>query len=395
MNWDSAQNDWQQVLAHLDAERFRLQCSYTGAWFRGLVDGSFSLLPSLLREQSRGERLETSEAQEREELRKRIKSKSEEIRRRRQELLDLRSAIRNPSNPSDVSSLLAGYDELAQMRQGFDRSTREMHNLKSSLNSLGVLRRSEAEAFHEFYFRSGLEFSSSWEVLAEMQHAGVPTRLLDWTETPLNAFYFAVEPYISALAIYWQKLVRDRRHREYPYLSKTALEAFIADEIARCNGESLGCTELRMLASKMGGIPRIWVLNAVQCSFQQTGKYRVWDVTQDKALDYYNSFIIQKNWPFRLPVPIYSPWRRPRIAAQRGMFTVHGRSGEPLDRIHPVDKKHIGVLGFVDLTGDSVIGAAKHLLTFCGLDHYSMFRDLDNLAKRIKVHFFPRDRDVV
>jgi hypothetical protein len=180
-----------------------------------------------------------------------------------------------------------------------------------------------------------------WELLFLMQHHGVPTRLLDWTENPYVALYFAL---VSCR--------RDTATGAYPdccvwSLDPVAWNRAVLDDITFAGG----------------------VL-----------------VTSDRQLDSHKPGINESLFR-RRPVAMYGSYNSPRIVAQRGTFTVFGSDVAPMEAVQAtVPAITDNVLSKLTIPGSSVASMLKALSSI-GYTDSVLFPDLDGLAREIKRSF--------
>lgn len=167
------------------------------------------------------------------------------------------------------------------------------------------------------------EPKSEWEWYFLMQHHGLPTRLLDWSESALVALYFAV---VNAGS------------KEHPVVWMLDPWA-INEQVARIGARIFGAG--------------------------------------DRELQQYlpddDSTAIPPE-----PIAIQAPYANRRIAAQRGCFTIHGSARKPLNSypelapfLHtiPISRKH----------QPQILAQ----LAIAGITDAVVFPDLSNLAKEL------------
>ncbi|SMF91245.1 FRG domain-containing protein [Paenibacillus uliginis N3/975] len=172
---------------------------------------------------------------------------------------------------------------------------------------------------------------SSWNLLSIMQHHGVRTRLLDWTESFTTALFFAF--------IDW---------------------------------------ELEKPAS-------IWLLSPLSLN-EKLNMGASYATHQD--LPSYDDLVNRRsNFPEN-SIALYPARNSKRMVAQRGVFTLQGNSMLPLDLEYNGELVREGKLLKISLTFD-VYEDARDFLRQMGVNHYTLFPDLEGLAKHVNdPHFF-------
>ena len=201
----------------------------------------------------------------------------------------------------------------------------------------------EADLYYEFHARAKEIHDANlkdWDVLFYMQHHRVRTRLLDWTESFATALYFAINdpkmdhPCIWILNPYEmnQKLGHDR-------------DLWAAENLD-CYIEGVNETYSELLL----GI----------------------HTEEDGEMFYWSD-----------PIALYPIRRNNRLASQAGYFTIHGNNVVPLEDLNNSNR----YLKRVDIPAE-VINDAREFLKLAGVNDFTMFPDLDGLAKFLNKKYF-------
>ena len=211
--------------------------------------------------------------------------------------------------------------------------------LRKKYKTMEDLRWTESSLYYEFSARARIAQSSNlsdWDVLFYMRHHGVPTRLIDWTETLGVALYFAT------------------------------------------------------LSEAEDSTPCLWLLNPYLLN------KITWEVRDLISPDYllnpydnakrdysYVDFLEDPNgFEVTYPVAIYPPQKSDRMLAQRGWFTFHGTKTVPLNKMAKVKNCYRKII-----MPKTLIESIHDFLTKAGINDYTMFPDLDGLSKYLNLKY--------
>ena len=191
-----------------------------------------------------------------------------------------------------------------------------------------------------------------------MQHHRVPTRLLDWTESPLAAAFFAAE----------KAATLESNNSE------------IKDDAAIYALDPMSLNKQAGIIDEWGkpSFPVTWTPNSVF----QTIKFAFG--TQNECVCGPDGKAIQY---LQFPVAIYPSTVHARMSSQRGCFTLHGADDRDFESIFS-DTPLITEMQFIKYRiPKEYVASVFRELSEIGITHAALFPDFDGLARELRYCF--------
>ncbi|GAB6927127.1 FRG domain-containing protein [Paenibacillus sp. JCM 10914] len=205
----------------------------------------------------------------------------------------------------------------------------ELHSglFRMNFQSIEELKTYERSIYREFLLKGHLHHNQTdWNLLFLMQHHGVKTRLLDWSESFGVALYFAFKD--------WKP-------------------------------DTCAC---------------VWVISPIDLNLVLSEIGYLTVPTEGTA---YEDITINKKFTFReSSTALYPLMNNSRLVAQRGVFTLQGNSGLPLDLEDGGSLVRDGYLSKIILTPD-LREEVRDFLVLTGVNEYTLFPDLDGLSRHL------------
>ena len=188
-----------------------------------------------------------------------------------------------------------------------------------------------------------LDEISSWECLAIFQHYGIPTRLLDWSSSLINAIFFSIIDCVHCSKI-------------------------------KCNRPLKKCN----------GYPCIWILDPDKMheKLHPGCENIAFTIGVDHIQQYDECYVVDDNsskWQYNSgPIFMEIPWTHPRIRRQKGYFTFHPND-TPLEEMVSEDGGLVKIELYKDLR-DCVLDEFEVI----GISEHDIYTDLASLSTYLK-----------
>ena len=258
--------------------------------------------------------------------------------------------VENPKSLIEYINIIETVRKNAGHTLWFRGCTRSNYPLKPSLyrhkkkRTIKNLVELEYKILTRFKQRS-LPFHSNplehdWETLFLMQHYGIPTRLLDWTENPFIALYFAV-----------MNVEYERKNKKIHY--KYPASVWILD-------------------------PIIWSLHALD----KVGYEPEIMSTDDPEI---NRYIPQRKFN-SMPektIALYGAHNSQRIVSQRGVFVIFGQDTSPMEKQYT--KYNFPTDSLIKLLiRRPVLSTMRESILQSGITESVVFPDLEGLSQELR-----------